>query len=83
VAIEQAIGILAERTGEAPRLAFESLRQVARSRGQRVHELARKVVSSVTDSSIILPTGLPQSRRGTIPRPNESPQHDEPDATLV
>jgi hypothetical protein len=47
VVVEQAIGILAERLTVPPREAFERLRRVSRSRGQRVHDLARIVVGSV------------------------------------
>ncbi len=45
VIIEQAIGVLAERQRLKPRDAFERLRRVARSRGRRVHPLAREVVA--------------------------------------
>jgi len=59
VTIEQAIGILAERTHRAPRDAFEELRKVARSHGRRVHDIALAVVLSVTDPNVSLPGGLP------------------------
>ncbi|GAA1705696.1 ANTAR domain-containing protein [Fodinicola feengrottensis] len=59
VTIEQAIGILAERTHQAPREAFEELRKVARSHGSRVHDIAVAIVASVTDASIALPGDLP------------------------
>jgi len=58
VVVEQAIGVLAERRRTTPRQAFESLRRVARSHGWRVHDLARRVVASVTDRSADLPDGL-------------------------
>ncbi len=58
VIVEQAIGVLAERGHEAPRQSFERLRRAARSRGRRVHELAREVVASVTDRSVPLPPDL-------------------------
>jgi len=49
VVVEQAIGVLAERLSVPPREAFERLRRMSRSRGQKVHQLARIVVSSVGD----------------------------------
>lgn len=58
VVIEQAIGVLAERQHLKPRDAFERLRRVARSRGRRVHHLAREVVASVTDKGVPLPPEL-------------------------
>lgn len=57
VCVEQAIGVIAERQHIAPRLAFERLRKVARSRGRRVHDLSREVVASVTDK-VPLPPDL-------------------------
>jgi hypothetical protein len=62
VVVEQAIGVLAERSGTPPRDAFENLRRVARSRGRKVHELSREVVASVTDGSVVLPEGIPTRR---------------------
>jgi hypothetical protein len=58
VTVEQAIGVLAERQHVAPRAAFERLRKAARSRGRKVHELARMVVASVNDPSVPLPPEL-------------------------
>ncbi|MDQ6650380.1 MAG: GAF and ANTAR domain-containing protein [Actinomycetota bacterium] len=58
VVVEQAIGVLAERQHRAPRDAFERLRRVARSRGRKVHDLAREVVASANDGSIPLPPEL-------------------------
>lgn len=58
VVVEQAIGVLTERQGSSPRDAFERLRKVARSRGRKVHDLAREVVSSATDHSVPLPPEL-------------------------
>jgi GAF domain-containing protein len=43
IAIEQAKGRLAERHGTTPQEAFERLRRYARSRGARLHEVAREV----------------------------------------
>jgi GAF domain-containing protein len=58
VVVEQAIGVLAERQAIAPRVAFERLRKAARSRGKKVHDLARVVVASVNDPSAPLPPEL-------------------------
>ena len=49
VVVEQAIGVLAERLSVTPREAFERLRRLSRSRGQKVHDLARLVVESVAE----------------------------------
>ena len=58
VAVEQAIGVLTERQGNSPRDAFERLRKVARSRGRKVHDLAREVVASASDHAVPLPPEL-------------------------
>ena len=58
VVVEQAIGVLTERQSNSPREAFERLRKVARSRGRRVHDLAREVVASATDHAVPLPPEL-------------------------
>ncbi len=58
VVVEQAIGVLAERQHVTPRAAFEKLRKAARSRGRKVHDLARMVVASVNDPSVPLPPEL-------------------------
>ena len=58
VVVEQAIGVLSERQGSSTRDAFERLRKVARSRGRKVHDLAREVVLSATDHSVPLPPEL-------------------------
>ena len=58
VVVEQAIGVLTERQGSSPRDAFERLRKVARSRGRKVHELAREVVASASDHAVPLPPEL-------------------------
>ncbi len=47
VSTERAIGVLAERLGTSPRLAFESLRRDARSQGRPVAELAREVLETL------------------------------------
>jgi AmiR/NasT family two-component response regulator len=56
--VEQAIGVLTERQHSSPRDAFERLRKVARSRGRKVHDLAKEVVMSATDPSVPLPPEL-------------------------
>ena len=58
VVVEQAIGVLTERQRRSPRDAFERLRKVARSRGRKVHDLAREVVLSAADPSVPLPPEL-------------------------
>jgi hypothetical protein len=58
VTVEQAIGVLTERQGSTPREAFERLRKVARSRGRKVHDLAREVVASASDHAVPLPPEL-------------------------
>ncbi|MCU1593552.1 MAG: hypothetical protein JWO12_944 [Frankiales bacterium] len=58
VVVEQAIGVLTERQGSSPRDAFERLRKVARSRGRKVHDLAKEVVQSATDRAVPLPPEL-------------------------
>jgi hypothetical protein len=58
VVVEQAIGVLTERQGSTPRDAFERLRKVARSRGRKVHDLAKEVVHSATDRGVPLPPEL-------------------------
>ncbi len=58
VVVEQALGVLTERQHSSPREAFERLRKVARSRGRKVHDLAREVVASATDHGVPLPPEL-------------------------
>ena len=58
VVVEQAIGVLAERQHTGPRDAFERLRRVARSRGRKVHDLARQVVASANSPRVPLPPEL-------------------------
>jgi hypothetical protein len=60
VVVEQAIGVLAERLSVSPREAFERLRRLSRSRGQKVHDLARLVVASVGNAA---GTALPRELR--------------------
>jgi hypothetical protein len=47
VTTERAIGVLAERHGTSPRLAFERLRREARSQGRPVHDLAHEVLETL------------------------------------
>ena len=58
VVVEQAIGVLTERQHGTPREAFERLRKVARSRGRRVHDLAKEVVQSASQPGVPLPPEL-------------------------
>ncbi|MCA1711119.1 MAG: GAF and ANTAR domain-containing protein [Actinobacteria bacterium] len=58
VVVEQAIGVLTERQSSSPREAFERLRKVSRSRGRKVHDLAKEVVLSATDAAVPLPPEL-------------------------
>jgi len=58
VVVEQAIGVLAERQRLSPRAAFERLRKAARSRGKKVHDLARMVIASANDPGVPLPPEL-------------------------
>jgi hypothetical protein len=62
VIVEQAIGVLAERLKSTPREAFERLRRGARTRGRRVHDLAKDVVTSVNTPVPTLPPEFGRSR---------------------
>jgi len=62
VVVEQAIGVLTERQHSTPREAFERLRKVARSRGRKVHDLAKEVVMSANDPAVPLPPELAGQR---------------------
>ena len=46
IVIEQAKGVLSERFSLEPEQAFEVLRRAGRSHRMRIHELARRVVTS-------------------------------------
>lgn len=73
VIVEQAIGVLAERWRVAPRDAFEQLRRVTRSHGLRIHDLAKQVIASSTDTDVGLPPELvPQRAAGVPPEPRQS-----------
>jgi ANTAR domain len=73
VRVEQAIGVLAERHRLRPRQAFDLLRTVARSSGQKVLEIAEVVVDSTSNPLLPLPeelarTQLAPRKRGRSPR---------------
>ena len=73
VRVEQAIGVLAERHRLRPREAFALLRNVARSGGQRVIDIAEAVVDSTSNPLLPLPEELarkqlPPRQRGRSPR---------------
>ncbi len=73
VRVEQAIGVLAERHRLRPRQAFDLLRNVARSGGRRVIEIAETVVDSASNPLLTLPEELarkqpPARKRGPSPR---------------
>ena len=73
VRVEQAIGVLAERHRLRPRQAFDLLRNVARSGGQKVTEIAEAVVGSTSNPLLPLPEELARKqlaprRRGRSPR---------------
>ena len=64
IRVEQAIGVLAERHRIQPRQAFEQLRAAARSRGQKVIDIATDVVASATNPLLQLPDELSRPRSG-------------------
>ena len=67
VRVEQAIGVLSERHRLRPRDAFDLLRGAARSRGQRITDMAQDVVASTINPLLLLPEELareaPQSKQ--------------------
>ena len=78
VRVEQAIGVLAERHRLRPRQAFDLLRNVARSGGQKITEIAEAVVDSTSNPLLPLPeelarTQLAPRRRGRSPRYARAP----------
>ena len=80
VRVEQAIGVLAERHRLRPRQAFDLLRNVARSSGRRVIEIAETVVDSTSNPLLTLPEELarkqPPARKQLAPRMRgRSPRH--------
>jgi ANTAR domain len=73
VRVEQAIGVLAERHRIRPRQAFDLLRNAARSRGEKVTDIAGTVVDSTSNPLLPLPEELarkqlPTRQRGRSPR---------------
>jgi len=72
VRVEQAIGVLAERHRLRPRQAFDLMRTVARSRGQKITEIAGTVVDSASNPLLPLPGELERPvvprKRGPSPR---------------
>ena len=74
VRVEQAIGVLAERHRLRPREAFDLLRRVARSGGERVTVVAENVVDSASNPLLPLPGELARPQPGTRMR-GRSPRH--------
>jgi hypothetical protein len=68
VRVEQAIGVLAERHRLRPREAFDLLRGAARSRGQRVPDIAQDVVASTANPLLRLPDELARKLPDQRPR---------------
>jgi hypothetical protein len=68
VGVEQAIGVLAERHRLRPREAFDLLRGAARSRGQRVPDIAQDVVASTANPLLRLPDELARKMPDQRPR---------------
>jgi hypothetical protein len=68
VRVEQAIGVLAERHRLRPREAFDLLRGAARSRGQRITEMAQDVVASTANPLLRLPDELARKLPEQRPR---------------
>ena len=74
VRVEQAIGVLAERHRLRPRQAFDLLRSVARSRGEKVIEIAEAVVDSTSNPLLPLPDELARKQLAVRKR-GRSPRH--------
>jgi hypothetical protein len=74
VRVEQAIGVLAERHRLRPREAFDLLRSVARSGGERVIDVAENVVHSASNPLLPLPEKLARPQPATRMR-GRSPRH--------
>jgi len=68
VRVEQAIGVLAERHRLRPREAFDLLRGAARSRGQRITDIAQDVVASTANPLLRLPDELARKLPDQRPR---------------
>ena len=62
VQLEQAKGMLAERTGLPMGQAFQLMRDYARGRGRRLSEVAAQIIDGVLDDETL--------RRGRRARPN-------------
>jgi hypothetical protein len=76
VATERAIGVLAERFGTDPRVAFETLRRDARSQGRPVAELAREVLDAMVsrdDAAAVAPPVVGLAPAPRLPEPSGSP----------
>jgi GAF domain-containing protein len=71
VTIEQAKGVLSERSGLDPDIAFESLRRYARNHNQRLVDVAEGVVRRTLDVEAIAPAKRP-------PRPSTPPPGSPP-----
>jgi len=69
VAIERAIGVLAERQHTTPREAFDQLRRRARSLGRPAVELAREVLDGLGPTEAAPPVPGP---RAAAPSPREA-----------
>jgi hypothetical protein len=67
VSTERAIGVLAERQGTTPQVAFEQLRRTARSQGRPVPELAREVLESLPARAAAAEDEIP-ARLASAPR---------------
>jgi len=74
IRVEQAIGVLAERHRLRPRQAFDLLRNVARSGGLRVTEIAENVVDSASNPLLPLPEALARKQPAARKR-GRSPRH--------
>jgi hypothetical protein len=74
VRVEQAIGVLAERHRLRPRQAFDLLRNVARSSGQKVLAIAEAVVDSTSNPLLPLPAELARKQLAPHQR-GRSPRH--------
>jgi hypothetical protein len=68
VRVEQAIGVLAERHRVRPMEAFDLLRGAARSRGQRITDIAQDVVASTANPLLRLPDELARKLPDQRPR---------------
>jgi ANTAR domain len=82
VRVEQAIGVLAERHRLRPRQAFDLLRNVARTGGLKVTDLAETVVDSTSNPLLPLPGEL--ARKQPAPRQRgRSPRRARPETSAA